>query len=267
MELSYVAQDLSSHFCKAVTVQQVQDCLAAASRHIGFDHFALSLSSRSRGGEGEGVLLHDYPDQWARIYLGCALAGRDPVRRACDGAMAGFQWSHLDRLIALTRGDREILEVGRECGVANGYTVPRHLPGAASGSCSFVVQAGAPITPAMAAAAEMVGTYALASVARIRRTRRHERKPGLSDRQRECLILWARGNSAAQIGRLLGISEETVNQHLKTAKERYDVDCRQELVLHALYEGAISFAEIFDAGVRREPQHASLRSQIASLGL
>ena len=67
----------------------------------------------------------------------------------------------------------------------------------------------------------------------------------LSDRQRECLIWSARGKTAAETAIILGISTETVIQHLKLARERYEVHCRQTLILSALFDGVIGFADVF----------------------
>ena len=68
--------------------------------------------------------------------------------------------------------------------------------------------------------------------------------PGLTDRQRDCLLWAARGKSDWEISRILGISRETVIQHLKQARERYGVGKRTLLAVHALFDGTISFLDI-----------------------
>jgi LuxR family quorum-sensing system transcriptional regulator CciR len=68
--------------------------------------------------------------------------------------------------------------------------------------------------------------------------------PGLTDRQRDCLLWAARGKSDWEISRILGISHETVIQHLKQARERYGVGKRTLLAVHALFDGTISFLDI-----------------------
>src|SRR3546814_8579051 len=67
----------------------------------------------------------------------------------------------------MTEGDRHMLAVGRENGVGDGFTVPRHLPGEASGSCSFAVRPNREIPREMLHVAEIVGAFALASARRI----------------------------------------------------------------------------------------------------
>src|SRR3546814_19575781 len=81
----------------------------------------------------------NYPDAWANVYVGFDLSGTDPIRRAGEKSMTGFQWRNVDHYIPLSRGDRQLLKVARESGIGDGFTVPRHLPGEATGSCSLAV--------------------------------------------------------------------------------------------------------------------------------
>lgn len=245
MPSSFVGE-LVSELSAAVCEQTLHSALAIATRVMGFDHFALAYGKCGVGGSEDPFLIHDYPDAWAKIYLGFELTRMDPVRRASERSMTGFAWEHLEKFIQLTRTDRQILSTGRENGISDGYTVPRHLPGDASGSCSFMVRPGREIPVAMFPSAEIVGAEALTSARRIIGSPPPRSKVSLSDRQRECVLWSARGKTAGEIATILGISEETVVQHLKLARERYDVHCRQMLILRALVDGVIGFSDIFD---------------------
>jgi DNA-binding CsgD family transcriptional regulator len=66
----------------------------------------------------------------------------------------------------------------------------------------------------------------------------------LSDRQRECLIYAARGKSDSVIAQLLDIKPKTVNQHIEAAKRKYKVASRAQLIVEALYDSQIDFAEV-----------------------
>jgi LuxR family quorum-sensing system transcriptional regulator CciR len=66
----------------------------------------------------------------------------------------------------------------------------------------------------------------------------------LTDRQRDCVIWAARGKSDWEISRILGLSEDTVTEYLKRARQRYGVSKRTMLAVHALFDGAISFADV-----------------------
>lgn len=239
-------EELVSRISEARNEPQLYETLRFATSRLGFDHFALAFECNPGRSERTALLLHNYPDEWAKVYEGFDLGGTDPIRRACGRSMTGFEWRHLDRFVPITRGDRQMLAVGRDHGIADGYTVPRHLPGEASGSCSFVIRTESAYPRSLLHVAEMVGAFALTRArclaANICET---VKPPALSERQRECVLWSARGKTAGEIATILGISEETVVQHLKIARERYDVHCRQALILCALFDGLISFADIF----------------------
>ena len=115
---AHFAEEFASELINVRTDTDLDRSLALVSRRLGFDHFALSLELRSGSCEAPGLLLHDYPDEWAKVYLGFDLAGQDPVRRACDKSFIGFAWGTMEELIPLTRGDRQMLAVGREASSA-----------------------------------------------------------------------------------------------------------------------------------------------------
>jgi DNA-binding CsgD family transcriptional regulator len=240
----HFAEDFASELINVATYAQLDIALGRAATRLGFDHFALSLELRSGSTNAHGLLIHNYPAEWAKVYVGFDLAGQDPVRRACDKSFIGFAWGSLKKLIPLTRGDRQMLNIGRECGLGDGYTVPRHLPGLARGSCTFAVAPDRELPQPLLTLSETIGTLALSCALGLGPTKRDETVPVLSDRQRECLLWVARGKTAAETAIILGISAETVVQHLKMARERYNVHSKQSLVIAALFDGLIGFADI-----------------------
>lgn len=244
MQIS-LAERLVSDINSAACEDSLQQALADAAIAIGFDHFALAYDRHAYAADPTNLLVHDYPDTWASVYVGFDLSGADPVRRAGERSMTGFAWRDLDRYIPLTRGDRQMLSVGREHGIGDGYTVPRHLPGDASGSCSFVVRPGRALPDNMLHVAEIVGAGALAVARRLIGATGSGTNPPISERQRECILWSARGKTAGEIATILDIAEATVIQHFRIARERYDVHNRHALILCALFDGLIGFADIF----------------------
>src|SRR3546814_2679105 len=133
--------------------------------------------------------------------------------------MTGFQWRNVDHYIPLSRGDRQLLKVARESGIGDGFTVPRHLPGEATGSCSFAVAPNARIPLEMLHAAEIVGAVALAAARQLIGTGSYTPRAALTERQRACVLWSARGQTAGDTARILGITEGTVGPHPKIARE------------------------------------------------
>lgn len=220
--------------------------LKSASERMGFDHFALAYDKRSSRADPSAILIHDYPEEWAKVYVGFDLGGADPVRRASERSMTGFEWRRLSDFITLTRGDHQMLTVGRDNGIGDGFSVPRHLPGEASGCCSFVVRPDKPLPDEMFHVAEVVGAFALTRARHLAGATPPKSRPVLSERQRECVLWSARGKTAGETAAILGISEVTVVRHLKIARERYDVHSGQVLILCALFDGLIGFGDVFD---------------------
>jgi LuxR family quorum-sensing system transcriptional regulator CciR len=68
----------------------------------------------------------------------------------------------------------------------------------------------------------------------------------LSPRQLDCVILAGRGKSDRDVGQLLGISGQTVHQHMEEAKRRYHVATRQQLIVRALFDSQITFADLIN---------------------
>lgn len=241
----HLTQDLSQEIIDATEPATLFAALQRARARMGFDHFALNYDLYAQQADNTPFLLHDYPDAWAKIYVEFKLAGRDPVRRACDKSITGFAWHDLSRLIPLSNGDRQMLSIGQDVGLANGFTVARHLPGEASGSCSFAVRLLDRLPQGMLLAAELIGALALAAARRMVIVDPLLASPQLTDRQRECVLWAARGKTAYETGLIMGISMETVVQHLKLARARCNAHSRQQLTIAALFHGFIGFRDIF----------------------
>ncbi len=249
MRLSFVEAN-GDTILKAASIDHLNEAMARSTRDMGFDHFALSLEIGSSAANGISVLVHDYPASWADVYVGFNLAKSDPVRRAAERALLGFKWRRLGELVPMTEIEKTTFETGRRHGLADGFTVPRHLPGKLIGSCTFVTGLGNSIPDAMLIAAEMLGAMAISSAGRLSGWTGRQERPKLTDRQRDCVLWAARGKTDWEISRILGIRHETVIQHLKDARERYDTHKRASLILHALYDGLIGFADIFRWRIR-----------------
>ena len=73
-----------------------------------------------------------------------------------------------------------------------------------------------------------------------------EAQQRLSPRQLDCVILAGRGKSDRDVGQLLGISGQTVHQHIEEAKRRYHVATRQQLIVRALFDSQITFADLMN---------------------
>src|SRR3546814_3633489 len=147
----------------------------------------------------------------------------------------------------MTPCERKILARARGEGLGEGFTVPAHLPCEARGSCSVACPTGRPLPTRILPLAQLAGAFAFEGARRMWRTAAlgPQPHPVITDRQRDCLIWAARGKTDWEIGRIIGISPETVVRHIKQARERYGVEKRTSLILRTLFDGTISFTDIF----------------------
>ena len=243
---------MATRFMHVVEAAMNADELAAAianmTTELGFQYFALTHHVDMLAANGSAIRIHNYPSQWADYYDGNAFGVSDPVHRASHVTSIGFTWSQMAIMIPLTKDDRRVLALGREQGIGDGFTVPAHVPGEAQGSCSFANQAGRPMPNDMLPLAQLAGAFAFEAARRLWSGRGHLSPPPrtmLTDRQRDCALWVARGKGDWEISRILGVSEETVARHVKLACERYDVNKRTSLVILALFDGTLTFTDIF----------------------
>jgi len=225
--------------------------LSVAVETLGFDHCA--LVHHTPRPQPDSVQYVDYPETFQAISAARNYFAEDPVLAACQSSAAAFLWSDLPRLIELSDRQREILETASSCGLGEGFTVPVNVPGDLPGSCSFAVRSGRDLPRAVLPATQYMGCFAFEAARRIRKLDQLKRartggaepadRPRLTDRQLDCVVLAAQGKSDGVIAQLLGISGETVHQHIETAKRRYGVASRMQLVVRALYDNMITFAD------------------------
>lgn len=219
--------------------------LEEISADMGFHYFALTHHVDIRQAPQPAIRLHNYPLQWVEYFDEEKLGPSDPVHRASHLTSVGFAWSKLPQMIHLTPRDRMVLEAAGVNGIGDGFTVPAHVPGESNGSCSFATRTGQPVLEEHLPIAQLVGAFAFEAARRVWRMRAGPTPATqLTDRQRDCVVWAARGKSDWEIAQILGISQVTVIQHLKQARERYGVTKRTMLAVSTLFDGTISFIDI-----------------------
>ena len=229
----------------ARTEQDLERVIAQVLQEFGFRHYAIVSHVDLLAPPQGTVKIINYPSDWKAHAARHRYFADDPVLLTAQRLALPFVWDDIPRHIELTRRQQLILEEARAVGLTHGYTVPIHVPGHISGSCSFAYDAGA-VDPACFPAAHYIGVYAFDAALKL--TGRAAQRPAhavhLTDRQRQCLALAARGKSDWSIGQLLALSQQTVHMHIELAKHRYGVSSRVEAVVRALFDGELAFADI-----------------------
>jgi LuxR family quorum-sensing system transcriptional regulator CciR len=209
------------------------------------------------------VRLSDYPPEWIALLSATDYYVHDPVLLACERTVAPFSWDSIPAMFDMSKHQKGYMANAKAAGLDSGYTVPIHVPGSASGLCSFVTTKGRALPEGSLPAAQYLACFAFEAARRIVADSdgdddtgsRITAAPRLTQRQLDCVVLAARGKSNWVSGKLLGLSPDTVHKYLESAKRRYGVSSRTELVVRALYDGQLSFSDVmheFEAGSRHD---------------
>lgn len=235
-----VAGTFAASVARAGTLPALAALLGAAASDLGFSFFAIAEHANLARPPPDLLLLHNYPPGWADAFM---LGGwrHDPAWHAASRRLAGFRWSELPALMRLSDMERAHLAAARRAGLGTGYTVPLHAPGGRAASCSFAVRPRHCIAPRALLAADFIAQRAFLAASTILGT--PSRRPHLSPRERECVVLMAQGKTDWEIARILNLSEETVTRYLKTARQRFGVTRRTQLALAAMSAGLIEMSD------------------------
>lgn len=181
------------------------------------------------------ILLNGWPDEWYRRYTAVNHYRNDPVARQCFATLEPFAWSELPPERLLAAAARRVMEEASECGLREGLCVPLHD---VHGFQAAVTMAGdRPELPANARRmVHLLALYAYSAADRIFRSRERSipLDDQLSSREREILRWTAIGKTSWEIGKILAISEFTVNTHLRNARRKLGTSNNVHTVVEAL---------------------------------
>lgn len=239
-----LVETLAQRLRETVTIDEVTALLDEAARALGFRHYALVQHADLARPPRRLVFLQNYPAPWVEAFAQLGLHRHDPVQRLAGSRPGSFAWRDLPGLLTLTAPARRVLEAARQAGLGEGFTVPLHVPGQRSASCSFAALPGRALPENGLLAAELLAHLAFAAVFDILLAPGGQAPPRLSRREEECVALVAHGKTDWEIAAILGLSEETVTQYLKSARARFGVARRSQLAIAALYHGRIGLDEL-----------------------
>ncbi len=179
------------------------------------------------------------PDEWIRHYMAEKYHAVDPVLLQTPLQSGPLVWDDMLMGGQLSPKQRRVLIESREAGLFNGVSIPLHGPGGETYVISLASERTALLRPVPPERLQVLATCFL--IAHLRAIRRQAAGPytRITDRERECLTWTARGKSAWTIGRILGVSEHTVNFHMKQSMAKLGATNRMQAIVSALRLGLI----------------------------
>ncbi len=208
-------------------------------QHLGFSLFAGIEIANPRTHPVVRVVFGEGHEPWLARYLDEGYAEDDPMIKECSGTWDSFFWSDVVQRGELSPRAMHIMADARTFLLHDGFLAPLHK---SAGSIFAVLLAGEHCDSqnrSTHAAAHLVASYyGVLGRSLHGATSAHLRKTQpLTERQRECLMWARRGKSSKDIGDILNICEDVVDEHIERACNRLGVSTRMQAVIAAMVEG------------------------------
>ena len=159
----------------------------------------------------------------------------DPIAVACEQRILGFAASDLGRVIEMNDARRKTMAIYAAHGLFDGFTVPFCVPGEPRGYCSFGFANPDALTVEVMAIINLAAAMLFETSRRVLGMWIEHRLPSeLTPRQIDCVAGVAQGMNDLQIGWDLGISVQTVREHLEAARKRSGARTRTDLAVQAI---------------------------------
>jgi LuxR family quorum-sensing system transcriptional regulator CciR len=219
---------------RATSVDAIEAAFLTATTRLGFEYAALFSCAPIYLAQGGGINFARLPNAWFEYYLDRRYYEIDPVFDAIRTRTAPFDWSTPSYRQGLTDAQKAMLADAADAGLSRGLAIPIKGPGP-SQACCMLVPCDEGVDPQSYLLGHSLAVFAHASA---QRQLNQAIGPGpLTQRERECLLLAARGKTDWEIGEVLGLSERTVHHTIESAKRRYSAATRVQAIVHAIATG------------------------------
>lgn len=197
----------------------------------------LAVERRGPGAKTEYFSVGNTPAEFLAAQVNPENAKRDPVHRHVMSNAAPLIY---DQSLYANAGAGDLWEMQAPFGYRTGLAVSVHMPGYRRFLLGVDRNEALPSDPIrlnrMIADLQLLAVHAQDAAARLLVPLK---VPKLPPRQLEILRLTMEGKSAWVVGSLLGISENTVNYHLKQLFKQLDVSNKNHAVLKAMELGLL----------------------------
>lgn len=236
--------DFIEHSIRATSPYELFNRLVEAASPLGFDYIAYASLEGIGRWEREALsgpaIMLNFPAAWEKHYRANEYHRIDPVFQYAHVAGKPFFWEDLRRLMLLTPEQAKLLDDAAAVGLQDGACVPLYGPKGGVALISFAASRPNPQASSCLAYLNLLAAqFHLAYMRFAPVDVTPEKSPPITRRERECLRWIARGKSSADIAAILGISENTVNFHIKKLLGKLEVHSRTVAVLRAQNMGLL----------------------------
>ena len=176
---------------------------------------------------------------WAAEYAQERLSRYDPTIRAVFTSPTAFTWTEIEERTSDKAG-LKVFEQARAFGAKNGLVVPVHGPMGEVMAVTMISPHDRDIDPQARMNMQVAATiFASRGLGLVQIAQEANTDPNLSRREIQCVYWVNEGKTDWEIGRILGISEDTVAYHLKNVKTKLNVTRRAQIPIAAWLRGVL----------------------------
>ncbi len=204
---------------------------------IPFDMAICGTAHIAKGGiiDAIDIININYPAEWLTLYLARGYHRVDPVIREHFGSFSLQYW---DDSFRKWDAPKDFVQGAFDFGLVHGYSHGERGPGSHGSIFSFSGRK-LPRERRTEAIISILVPHLHNAISRIGKAPETVGIPLISRRERDVLKWLQSGKTNAEIGAILGISENTVKYHLKSIMEKLDTGTRAQTVAVAMAEGII----------------------------
>lgn len=222
-------------------IEQLVHVFEESISELGFNKFVYSLmrGSFSKLGETQHGVAQSYPEDWMAYYLEKNYVNHDPTYRRALRDKGIFTWKQLQTQVPLSKTEKVVMNEAKEAGLHSGVSLSIHGPyGEVMG---FGFASDDPNLDTNKNQLSLLHAMANQFHLVYSEIGHNFKEPTimLSDRQKEILQWAAVGKSRSIIAVIIGISEETINDHFKEIFRKLQCGDRTVAVLKAIQLGLI----------------------------
>lgn len=200
---------------------------AMASTASDFDLSCFAYLAMPRRAGKKPLVISTYPNSWVVHYVRSHYERLDPIITRSLESTEPFQWGLDIPSRPISPAQRNFLEEANEFGIRLGFTVPIHDDDGSVAALTFAADQRRPqFEKCINLNAPVLQLMARCFHSHVRRKLVHELTMDgirLSPREIECLDWAAKGKSAWETGRILGISHNTAAHYLRSARDKLGV--------------------------------------------
>lgn len=205
---------------------------------LGLPSFALARFFGRRGEPDVAILDGEFHKEWSQRYLANRYVDVSQIAREMTVTPAPYSWDDVMLRPGISEAQKRVRDEAGTMGLENGLFTPVPWP---DGSYVAVALAGRRrdlADPMIRTWAEILSSYYGCEARRVL-ARRTAIPVRLSPRQRECLTWVRHGKSSSMIGEILGLSVQTVDDHIVEACRKLGVRTRTQAAVEATLSGLI----------------------------